>query len=141
MFVRMYAPGATGGVVLVYLSDNSAASNQGASAQVNLSSLASGWTDVEFANISDQPAPFSAEQVKQVTIEVRAGTDTSWTNPTVVYVDSVRSSDVTIDDTFDTSYGKMVASTQPASTVTGSTLTWQDSVTPLDGGAPDTHNA
>jgi hypothetical protein len=139
VFVRLYAPGATGGIVVVYLSDNS--SNEGPSVTVNLSQLADGWMDVALLGIVDQPAAggggtFSAEQVKQVTIEVQAGGSTSWTNPTVVYVDSVRSSDVTIDDTFDTSVSPMISSTQQI--ITGSTLTWQDSVSPpVDAGAPD----
>lgn len=140
IFVRLYAPLATGGVVIIYLSDNN--SNQGPSATVNLSQLATGWTDIELANIVDQPAvgqsgTFLAEQVKQVTMEVRSGSDTAWTNPTVVYVDSVWSSDVTIHDTFDTSIGNMVPSTQ--ATVTGSTLTWQNSVSPppVDAGSSD----
>jgi hypothetical protein len=139
IFVRVYAPGATGGSLYVYLSDES--SNTGPSVTVGLAQLASGWMDITLPNIVDQPAvgatgTFSAEQVKQVTIEVEAGGSTSWTNPTVVYVDSVRSSDVTIDDTFDTSIGNMITSSQV--TVAGSALTWQDSVSlPVDGGAPD----
>jgi hypothetical protein len=136
MFVRMYAPGATGGVVVVYLSDNTSASNEGPSVTVNLALLATGWRDVELPGISDEPAPFTAAQVKQITMEVRAGSDTAWTNPTVIYVDSVWSSEVTIDDTFDTSIGNMIPSMQLM--ITGSTLTWQDAVSPpVDGGTSD----
>ncbi len=134
IIVRMYAPGATGGQVYVYLSDE--ASDVGPGTTLPLSQLADGWTDIVLADIVDA-APFSAEQVKQVTIEVGTGaTVASWTNPTVVYLDSVRSSDVTIDDTFDTSIGNIVTSTQMIATIAGSTVTWQNSVTaPVDGGS------
>ncbi len=63
--------------------------------------------------------------VKQVNIEVHAETG-PWTNPTVVYVDSIRSSNLAVNDTFDASFGGMVKSSLLV--VPGSTIDWAASL-------------
>jgi hypothetical protein len=131
-FVRMYAPGATAGDVFVYLSDFN--SNTGAQITLSLSALASGWTDV-VVPAAVPAGSFDPTMVKQVTIEIQAGPTGPWESPTVVYIDSVRTTNLTLDDTFDTSIGNMVSSNLLV--VAGSTLTWQDHIVASDGGSPE----
>jgi len=59
-------------------------------------------------------------------LEVRSESSTSTANPTVVYVDSVRSSNLAVSDTFDASKGNFVMSSLIK--VDGSTLTWAATV-------------
>ena len=59
----------------------------------------------------------------EVTTEGSAG---PFTNPTIVYVDGVRSSNLLINDTFDATLGNMIISMTRF--VPGATLTWSDTV-------------
>ncbi|MFZ5890858.1 MAG: hypothetical protein ACOY0T_07400 [Myxococcota bacterium] len=118
--VRMYAPGATNGVVNIYLSD---ADFSGSNGQlVELVTLNKGWTDVAVP-VGGISGEFNPIQVTQVNLEVGAGNAGPWTNPTLVYVDSVRTSNALVNDTFDASIGNMVRSQSVS--ITGSTLSWQ----------------
>lgn len=132
MTVRVYAPGATGGNLLVYLSDSNSTAGSGAGS-VPLTTLNNKWVDITFP-IASTPAttpPFNAKAVKQVNIELHAGTG-PWTNPTVVYVDSVRTSNLAVNHTWDATAG----APNPAAPMTmssllkieGSSLTWSDTV-------------
>jgi hypothetical protein len=129
MIVRMYAPGATGGDVAVYETDQT--SQNGPGQVVSLSVLATGWTDIVLPPATSAMT-FDPTMVKQVTFEIQANGNGPWANPTVVYVDSVRASNVAIDDTFDSDIGTMVTST--LLTVPGSNMSWVPAVPAPDGG-------
>jgi hypothetical protein len=75
---------------------------------------------------------FDPTAVKQVTIDIESGAQGPWTDPTVVYVDSVRTLNGAVYHTFDTDYGDRVSSTWE--TVEGSTLTWVDALPPAGHG-------
>ncbi|HET9959188.1 MAG TPA: hypothetical protein VFQ61_32085 [Polyangiaceae bacterium] len=124
--MRLYAPGALGGSLFVYPTDSSA-SSPGPGVTVPLKRFSEGWADLEIpvGNLSD---PFDPANLYQLTIEVESGTAGPWLNPTVIYVDSIWSTNGLVRDTFDTTLGRMVAST--LTTVAGSTMTWVASPTP-----------
>ncbi|HEY0468468.1 MAG TPA: hypothetical protein VGC79_29935, partial [Polyangiaceae bacterium] len=63
--------------------------------------------------------------VKQVTIEVHFESGNG-IDPTLVYVDSVRTSNLLINDTFDTTTGAFVKSS--LTLIPGSTFTWAQSI-------------
>jgi len=121
---RVYAPGATGGTLVMYLSDTASGYSQ-PYLNTELKTLSDHWVDVTITVASG--SSFDASRgVKQVNLELWGGTG-PWLSPaSVVYVDSVRSSDLTINDKFDASFAPMVTSTQQ--TVPGSTLTWLTAV-------------
>jgi len=122
--VRIYAPGATGGNLIAYFTDLDFTAGGGAT--LPLADLAAGWTDLVFS-IGSASGTYDPTSIRQISLEVVSENTTGpWTNPTVVYVDSVRSSNLIVNDTFNSSVGNMLISTQR--TVAGSTLTWSDSV-------------
>jgi hypothetical protein len=121
--LRLYAPGATGGQLNLYVSD--ADYTAGGGAFVALSSLSAKWTDVVLP-IGGVSGTFDPQAIVQVNLEVRAGATGPWANPTVVYVDRIWSSNALVNDTFDTTKGGFAASTQLV--IAGSTLTWMDSM-------------
>ncbi|HYQ43269.1 MAG TPA: hypothetical protein VER11_14910 [Polyangiaceae bacterium] len=120
--VRVYAPGAKGGILSAYASDTS--SGIGPSVSTNLASISQNWTDITIPVAVK--GSFNPEQTKQINLEVRSESSTSTANPTVVYVDSVRSSNLAVSDTFDASKGNFVMSSLIK--VDGSTLTWAATV-------------
>ncbi len=122
--VRAYAPGATSGTLVMYVQDTS--SNLGnSSLRTELSSISNKWADLSLHIAS--ASPFDATIVKQINVEVYAGSGAGpWTNPTVVYVDSVRTSNLAVNDTFDASLGNFVKSSTYA--VAGSTIAWSQSL-------------
>ncbi|HEY3252677.1 MAG TPA: hypothetical protein VGJ91_01975, partial [Polyangiaceae bacterium] len=120
--IRAYAPGATGGSLVVYLSDTSSNSSA-AVVTTDLTSISGKWTDINVP-IATLNA-FNATSVKQVNLEVWAGTG-PWLNPTRIYVDSIRTSNLVVSDTFDSSIGNLVQSSLLV--VPGSTLTWADTL-------------
>lgn len=129
--LRVYAPGATGGRFMVYLQDGDWLPGPGVTR--SLSALSDGWTDIEFPVTSS--ADFDASRVIQVTMELVAGDAGPWANPTLLYVDGIRSLSSEFNDTFDTSLDNMVSSS--AKVVQGSTMTWMDAMPePGAGGAP-----
>ena len=124
MRLRLYAPGATGGSITFYLND--ADSSAGPGATVTLDTLSKGWTDISIS-VGGVVGAFDPSAVKQVTMEVISGsTVVAWTNPTVVYLDSVVTSNALVNDTFDTSAPTMVRSSQQV--VPNATLTWTSTV-------------
>ena len=123
MIVRAYAPGATGGTLNVYVQDT--ASGVGGSSLIDLSKINAKWTDVSIH--VDSITGFDASSVKQVNVEVASGTGAGpWTNPTIVYIDGIRASNLTVSDTFDSSVGNFVKSSLFA--VPGSAISWSQSV-------------
>jgi hypothetical protein len=122
--VRAYAPGATSGTLVIYVQDTS--SNLGINVlRTELTSINKKWADLSIK--IDSVNAFNAASVKQVNVEVYAGTGQGpWTNPTLVYVDGIRTSNLTVNDTFDSSFGNFVKSSLLV--VPGSTITWSASV-------------
>ena len=129
--MRMYAPGASNGTVTLYVVDK----NFQYSPLNNfvLDALSEGWTDVTI-NIGAYDGTFDPRVAYQVTIEI-ASTGSSWENPTLIYVDSVRTANSAVNDTFSSSYGNWVTSTMLV--VPNSTFSWADKLPQAqDGGAP-----
>jgi len=117
---RVYAPGAQGGVVLLYASDIN--SSLGPSVGTNLASISNKWTDISIK--IESSGAFNAARTKQINFNV--STTGAVANPMVIYVDSVRTSNLAINDTFDSSYGNFVKS--GLIKVEDSTLTWAATV-------------
>jgi hypothetical protein len=121
--VRVYAPGATGGFLEVGAVDGN--SNFSLSVvQVELKTLDK-WTDITVPVTS--PGNFNPKIVKQINLEVFTGGGVGpWTNPTVIYVDSVRSSKLAVNDTFDATTGGFANSSMQV--IVGSNFKWLDAV-------------
>ena len=121
--IRAYAPGATAGYLVTYMSDNSS----GASPliQTNLTAMSDHWVDITIPVIT--VGTFTAKSVKQINLELWAGPTGPWLSPmTVVYVDSILTSDLAVNDKYDTSYVPFVQSSQQV--VPGSTLGWLEAM-------------
>src|SRR5262249_27185278 len=97
----------------------------GSGVTVPFSDLDKGWEDGSF-NVGGVSGSFDPSQIGQVSMEITSGNTGPWTNPTIVYVDSIRTAHMRVDDTFDTNMAGMVKSTTQV--VAGSTLTWYDSL-------------
>jgi hypothetical protein len=120
--IRAYAPGATGGTLVIYPSDM-LAGYSASPLETKLSSLSAKWMDLTIPVASS--AGFDATIVKQVNLDVKGGPG-PWINPTVVYIESIWSSNRLVNDTFDTSSGKLVSSSLVV--VPGATIAWAQSV-------------
>lgn len=135
IFVRVYAPGATNGSLFTYPTDASS-NTAGPGVTVPLATLAAGWTDITIP-LGGALGDFDPSTMWQITFEVLSGNAAPWTNPTLLYIDRIWTSDLQINDTFDANIGNMIPST--IQTVPGSTHTWLDAVPPPpdgSGGAP-----
>jgi hypothetical protein len=119
--LRVYAPGATAGLLNIYLSMANATSTAGSGALVPLVNYSSAWKDITF-NVGGAMEAFDPSQIKQLTIEVQSKDLGTWKNPTVIYIDSIVISTLTLGSTFDSSLGGFSQSSTQA--VPGSTLTW-----------------
>jgi hypothetical protein len=104
---RVYAPGAIDGYVNFYLSDPSG--NYGLMTTVEFSTLSAGWTDVAVQTIASNA--FNPLNTKQLTMDFYANGAGPWPSPdTTIYLDSVRTGDLVVNDTFDSTVGGMVTS-------------------------------
>jgi hypothetical protein len=123
--VRLYAPGATGGNLLCYFTDSTNFTSGGGTT-VSLSALAAGWTDLVL-QVGTPSGEYDPTSINQLTMEVTSeNTAGPWTDPTVVYVDKIWSSNGTANDPFTTDLATMRISTQRV--VAGATMTWSDTV-------------
>jgi hypothetical protein len=120
--VRAYAPGAKGGTLVVYASDAESIF-AATKVELELSSISTSWRDLSIH--VESGGKFNATRVKQVNLEVH-GAVGPWLNPTVVYVDSVRTSTLAVNDSFDSSFGNFVMSSLVA--VPGSTVAWANAL-------------
>jgi hypothetical protein len=121
--VRAYAPGATGGTLVMYMSDETSGYSQ-PYLYTELKTLNDHWVDITIPVASG--GNFNAKRVKQINLELWGETG-PWLSPaTVVYVDSVRTSNQAVNDTFNTSYAPFVQSSLQV--VPGSTLGWVDAM-------------
>lgn len=124
LYLRMYAPNATGGTLSIYMTDIS--SDFGPTTSVPLNTLSAGWMDIAVP-IAGAQGNFDPIAMHQVTIEVMGGTSTEWATPaTVVYLDHVWTTNTAVNDTFDATLGTVIGSSFQV--VSGSTLTWVDSL-------------
>jgi hypothetical protein len=117
--LRVYAPGATGGTLALFASDNSSAF--GPQVTTKLVALSQKWTDISVTIVS--PA-INATQTRQINLLVTTGPGA--TDPTMVYIDGLRATSPGVNDTFDTSIGGWVKSGLIA--VSGSTVGWVQAI-------------
>jgi hypothetical protein len=123
MTLRLYAPGATAGTLVIYLGDANFTAGTGVT--VPFSDINKGYTDVSF-DVGGVSGNFNPAQINQVNMEVSSGNAGPWANPTIVYVDSIFTANLAVNDTFDSSMAGMVRSSNQ--TISGSTLAWHDSI-------------
>ena len=123
VILRAYAPGALNGTLRLYLSDEDF--SWSSDMRVALASIAQGWSDVTMT-AREASGDFDPTGIYQLTIEIEAGGTGPWANPTVIYVDSVRTSNGAVHATYDVSQAGMVESSML--TVDGSSLTWADTL-------------
>ncbi len=119
LMLRVYAPGATNGYMNTYLVDTSF--HQGPLGTTQFTTLSAGWTDV-VVRPGAATASFDPTHVYEVTIEFYTKGSGPWANPTVIYLDGVRSSNLAVNDTFDATTGNMVSSSLMS--VSGSSYAW-----------------
>lgn len=139
---RVFVHSGTGGAVQLYLQTGAPDFVSNFHEWRFLSGM-SGWTEIEWDLFSDEtPENFPYDQVTTIGIQITSADSSSWTNPTVVYVDSIVVDDG-LDDlivplTFDSAESVTSAEIPPASppaervmwlngydsSVPGSTLTW-----------------
>ncbi|HKO51263.1 MAG TPA: hypothetical protein VJV79_26320, partial [Polyangiaceae bacterium] len=120
--LRIYAPGATSGTLVMFLSDSQSNFSPDV-LQTELSSLSAKWMDLTIPVVS--AGSFDATMLKQINFDLKAGPG-PWANPTIVYVDGIRASNLVLNETFDSSPGMLVKSSIVA--VSGSTVTWLQSL-------------
>lgn len=122
---RMYAPGALDGLLNIYPTDVDRLYGTGVNAP--LASASNGWLDVRIP-MGDVTAAgaYNPSNMYQLTIEIRADGAGPWSNPTVVYLDGLWSSNGIVRETFEASLGPMVSSTLLF--VEGSVISWFDSL-------------
>jgi len=124
---RVFAPAATGGELVLYVVDSSGAST-GPAEVMALSDLNDGWVDVT-TDVHSVAGEFDPASISHVRIEIRGGTSSSWATPaTVVYVDSLVSSNGALADTFTGGVTPLTVSATQA--VTGSALMTQATLPP-----------
>jgi len=123
LVMRVYAPGAKNGNLSLFLTDQNY--NFSTRSDFPLDLLSQGWTDIT-VNIGGVSGAFNPAAMYQLTYDVSATGTGPWANPTVVYVDSIRTTNGMVNDHFDASAGSTVASS--LSVVTGATFTWVDTL-------------
>ena len=116
--VRAYAPGATSGSLTIYLRDILGRPSS-ALLQTELSQLSAKWTDLSIPITG--AGNFGANVVKQINLDVKAGAG-PWATPTIIYIDSVRTSNQAVNDAFDSTTLDLLKSKVVA--VPGSALDW-----------------
>jgi hypothetical protein len=84
---RVFLHAGTGGQLRPYVQHNTSPYALGLGNPTSLSTL-SGWTHVVF-DVSALASTFDTATVGRVGVQVSGAGATSWTNPTVVYVDSI----------------------------------------------------
>ena len=127
--LRAYAPGATGGNLHVFYTSRNLADS--AATDIALSSLTEGFQDIDVPVPAPVPDGFQPTRVFIIRVEVEAGPGfgVSWQSPaTVVYIDSIISSNGAISDTFDTSPAFSTFGSSDTRTVPNSTLAWLPSI-------------
>jgi len=122
--MRVYAPGATAGSLVMYMSD--VPSGLGPETAVDLTTFSQKWVDLSIPIVAG--GAFNPKVTKQINMDIRSGnTNGPWQSPaTLVYVDSVRVSNGSFNDTFDLNVGAFVKSGLVK--LEGSMLSWTQAV-------------
>ncbi len=121
--LRVYAPGATAGTLVVYISDVDF--TQLMQHNFKLAQLSTGWTDIDVP-AGTLTGAYDPSSVYQITLEFRADDSGPWANPTIMYLDGIWSSNGAFNDTFSASLSNMIGSTMAI--IQGSTMTWSDAM-------------
>jgi len=140
--MRLYVQAGQGGTIFNYVQDSPSFHFLGVpAAQRHTLSSFGGWSTLTW-NVSAEPdggTGIVKNSIKNIGIEVNAQPSTLWSNPTVIYVDSITVSSPTLSFTFDASsaVSPTPATTSAAgqalwlnsgstdTTAAGSTLSWQ----------------
>jgi hypothetical protein len=121
--LRVYAPGATGGMLQLYVTDTKF--SFGPFLTTPLTAMSQGWMDVKVP-IAPAVGSYDPTKLYQITIEVTASDVGPWANPTVIYIDKIWSSNLLVNDTFDSASTPMVSSSLLK--LPNATLTWTDAI-------------
>ena len=141
---RLYVAAGTGGTVFNYVQDPSFHFFGVTTALRPLISSFTGWSVLSWdvgAQADSENTGIQKNTIKRVGIEVNSAPSTAWTNPTVIYIDSIVVTTPTVTYTYNLDTSATVLSagttTDPTGTVlwfnngsqdtkaTGVTLTWQ----------------
>jgi hypothetical protein len=127
--LRVYAPGATGGNLHVFCTSSNLA--DGPATDIALSSLTEGFQEIDIPVPARVPDGFEPTRVFIIRVEVEAGPGfgDSWRSPaTVVYIDSIISSNGVISEAFDTAPSFRTFGSADVRAVPNSTLAWLPSI-------------
>lgn len=122
--LRLHVEDGTGGVVLAYVQDSSF--NFLGPATKPLLAEQSGWVTLDW-DVGAEPAAGTGIQKKNISrigIEIKAAPSSTWSNPTIVYVDSITVNKPALSFPFGTM--STVSTTAQSSDVSGQVL-WQHS--------------
>jgi hypothetical protein len=123
--LRAYAPGATGGNLHIYYTSANFADS--APTDIALSKLTSEFQNLDIPVPTSVSGGFRPTEIIGIRVEVEAGTGfgNSWRVPaTVVYIDSIVSSNGVITDTFDVAPDADTFGLSDTREVPNSTLAW-----------------
>ena len=127
--LRVYAPGATGGNLHVFYSSANFANSE--PTDIALSNLTDGFKDIEIPVPDPMSNGFRPTDVFIIRVEVEAGAGfgESWQLPsTVVYIDSIISSNGLIADSFDTAPSFSTFGLSDSRELPNSSLSWLPSL-------------
>ncbi len=134
--MRYYVPKPQGGSIFNYVQDSGTYHFLGVPTANRQLLSATGWSTVSW-NVGAEPDAASTgivkTSIKSIGIELNAQPSATWTNPTVVYVDSLTVQSPALSFTFDANSSVSTSNTTGAlwlnsnsldTTATGSTVTW-----------------
>jgi hypothetical protein len=141
--MRLYVKAGTGGSIFNYVQDSGTFHFLGVpAAQRRLLSASSGWSTLSW-DVGAEPDSGSTgivkTSIKNIGIELNAQPSSAWTNPTIIYVDSITVASPALAFTFDATasvYTTPTTSSAPAqalwlnngtsdTTATGASVSWQ----------------
>jgi hypothetical protein len=123
--IRAYAPNALSGDLNIFFTASAAGTS--AAMQVGLSTLTAGFVDIAVPVPAAVQGGFNPALTDVIRIEVEAGADfgVGWQAPaTIVYIDSIVSSNGAVNDLFDTNPPFGTFGSSGARPLAGSTFSW-----------------
>ena len=134
--MRIYVQAGQGGTIFNYVQDSGTYHFLGPAKRQQLSTV-SGWSTLTW-NVGTEPDSAGTgivkTSIKSIGIELNAQPSSPWSNPTIVYVDSLSAESPALSFAFDASSSISASNTSGAlwlntgasdTTATGSTLSWQ----------------
>jgi hypothetical protein len=121
--MRLYVQAGVGGTVFNYVQDSQPRFFGVATAMRPALSSISGWQTLTFnvGALADTASPAIVKSdIRRIGIEINAGPSTAWSNPTILYVDSITVQQPALSFTFDTM--STITATPSASDVSGQVL-------------------